>query len=251
MSTPLVEPGPALTGEQVARHTRTMGVAGIGEVGLRRLQRARIVVVGAGGLGSPALTYLVGAGVGHLTIIDNDVVELHNLQRQVLHDTAGVGRRKVDSAAERLRALDPSVSLTLLTDRLGPDTAEAVLAGHDLVLDCTDNVATRYAIADAAAALDLPVVWGAVSGAAGQVTVFRDSRGYGLRSLWPSAPAPSTITDVGAFGPLVGSIGALMASEAVKLVTGAGRPLMGRVLFVDALSGTTAEIPLAGGPWTA
>ena len=244
---PLVEPGPQLTSDEVARHVRTIAVAGIGDLGLRRLRAARVFGVGAGGLGSPALTYLVGAGVGHVTIIDNDVVELHNLQRQVLHDTAGVGRRKVDSAADRLRALDPSVSLTLLTDRLGPETAAGFLAGHDLVLDCTDNVETRYAIADAAAALDLPIVWGAISGYAGQLTVFHASRGFGLRDLWPTAPSPTAITDVGAYGPVIGAVGALMASEAVKLLTGAGRPLLGRVLFVDAMAGTTAEIPLAVG----
>lgn len=245
---PLVEPGPALTQDAVARHVRTMGVHGIGDLGQRRLLAARVFVVGAGGLGSPALTYLVGAGVGHLTIVDDDRVELHNLQRQVLHDTAGVGRLKVDSAADRLRALDPAVSLRLLPERLTDATASELFAGHDLVLDCTDNVETRFTIADAAAALDLPVVWGAVSGYAGQVTVFRASQGYSLRSLWPQAPTPTRIQEVGAFGPLVGAVGALMASEAIKLITGAGRPLLGRVLFVDAMAGTTAEIPLHPAP---
>lgn len=242
---PLVEPGPPLTPAQVARHTRTMGVAGIGELGQRRLLAARVAVVGAGGLGSPALTYLVGAGVGHLTIVDDDRVEVHNLQRQVLHDTPSVGRLKVSSAGDRLRALAPGVSLSLLPQRLTGASASGVLGGHDLVLDCTDNVDTRYLIADAAAALDLPVVWGAVSGHRGQVTVFWASRGYGLRSLWPEVPQPTTIDEVGALGPLVGVIGSQMATEAIKLITGAGRPLLGRVWYLDALAATTAEIPLA------
>lgn len=245
---PLVEPGPELSAAERERHVRTIDVAGIGAVGLRRLRAARVFVVGAGGLGSPALTYLVGAGVGHVTLVDDDRVEVHNLQRQVLHDTAGVGRLKVESAAERLRALDPSVSLTLLTDRLSDATASALFAGHDLVLDCTDNVDTRFTIADAAAERDLPVVWGAISGYAGQLTVLQASRGFGLRDLWPTAPSPTAITDVGAYGPVIGAIGALMASEAVKLLTGAGEPLLGRVLYLDALAGTTAEIPLAPGP---
>lgn len=242
---PLVDPGPEPTPAERARHERTIAVAGIGEVGLRRLRAARVLVVGAGGLGSPALAYLVGAGIGHVTIVDDDRVEVHNLQRQVLHDTAGVGRWKVESAAERLRALDPSVSLTLVTDRLTDAAASDLVAGHDLVLDCTDNVSTRFAIADAAAAVDLPVVWAAVAGHVGQVTVFWASRGFTLRNLWPTVPEPTTIEEVGAFGPMVGAVGSLMAAEAVKLVTGAGRPLLGRVLYLDALAGTTAEIPLA------
>lgn len=252
---PLVTPGPELTPAERERHVRTSSVAGIGETGMRRLRAARVCVVGAGGLGSPALIYLVGAGVGHLTVVDDDRVEIHNLQRQVLHGTADVGRRKVDSAAERLRALDPAVSLALVTDRLTDATAAEVFAGHHLVLDCTDNVDTRFVIADAAAQVDLPVVWGAVSGHFGQVTVFRASQGFTLQRLWPEAPAPTTIGDVGAFGPLIGAVGAQMAAEAIKLITGAGRLLLGRVLYLDALAGTTAEIPLdpltpQEHPWT-
>lgn len=225
-----------------------MAVAGIGTPGQQRLLDARVLVVGAGGLGSAALPYLVAAGVGAVTLVDDDRVEAHNLPRQVLHGAADVGRPKTDSAADRLRALAPDATLTLVTERLTAATASALLPDCDLVLDCTDNVPTRLALADAAAAAGVPVVWGAVAGAAGQVTVFDAARGFALRDLWPDAPAPARIDRVGAFGPLVGTIGALMASEALKLLTGAGTPLLGRILYVDALAGTTAEIPLRPRP---
>lgn len=240
----LAEPGPDLGPADLERHTRTIAVRGIGELGQRRLAAARVLVVGAGGLGSPVLSYLAAAGVGRIVVVDDDVVELANLQRQVLHTSADVGRPKVESAADHLRALNPGVDVVPVRTRFTGPLPDGSADPH-LIVDCTDNVPTRLAIADTAAALDVPVVWGAVAGSAGQVTVWWASRGYALRDLWPEDPSPGTIADLGALGPLVGVVGAHQAIEAVKLLTGAGEPLLGRILHVDALTATVTEIPLA------
>lgn len=249
---PLVAPGPALTATQVSRYSRHLLMPTIGEGGQRRLLAARVAVVGAGGLGSPALLYLAAAGVGRITVIDDDVVDETNLQRQVLHATADVGRAKTASAVERVRALNPDVAITPVDRRLDPDNAVELLADHDLVLDGSDSFDTRYAVADACEVLGLPLVWAAVFRTEAHVTVFWTAApeglpAPGLRDLFPTPPAAGTVPacgDAGVLGPLVGQVGSMMASEAIKLITGVGAPLLGRVLFVDALGSTQREIPL-------
>ena len=190
--------------------------------------------------GMPNLAYL-----SQVQFIDNDHVEEHNLQRQVLHDMPHVGRPKATSATERLRLLNPDVDLRPVTQRLDADSASRLLAGHDLVVDATDNLATRFAIDDTCAALGIPLVWGAVQSTVGQVSVFWHAHGPGLRDLLAPDAAPlATIDTVGAFGPMVGMVGSAMAVEIVKLVTGAGTPLFGRVMYLDTLAGTASEVPL-------
>lgn len=245
MRIPLAAPVVELSPAERARYARTMAVPEIGEDGQRRLRAASVCVVGAGGLGSPVLSYLAGAGIGRLTVIDNDHVEEHNLQRQVLHDMPHVGRPKATSATEHLRLLNPDVDLHPVTERLEAGSASRLLAGHDLVVDATDNLATRFAIDDACADLGIPLVWGAVQSTVGQLSVFWHGHGPGLRDLVPADAVPlATIDTVGAFGPMVGMVGSAMAVEVVKLITGAGEPLLGRVLVLDTMAATASEVPL-------
>lgn len=249
---PLVAPGPTLTGGQVSRYSRHLFMPTIGEVGQRRLLAARVAVVGAGGLGSPALLYLAGAGVGRITVVDDDLVDETNLQRQVIHATPDVGRPKVDSALERVRALNPDIEVVGVSEHLDAATAAGILADHDLVLDGSDNFATRYAVADACDELGIPLVWAAVYRTEAHLTVFWPASpeglpAPGLRDLFPEPPAPGTVPacgDAGVVGPLVGQVGSMMATEAIKLITGVGRPLLGRLLFIDVLAATQREIPL-------
>ncbi|SOC56525.1 ThiF family adenylyltransferase [Ornithinimicrobium cerasi] len=246
---PLVEPGPDLTSAQVSRYSRHLLVPGMGIVAQRRLLAARVAVVGAGGLGSPILAYLAAAGVGHLTVIDDDVVDATNLQRQVMHATADLGRPKVESAAEFVRGLNPDVGVTTRQVRIVPGNAQELLAGHDLVLDGADNFPARYAVSDACVALGLPVVWAAVLRFDAQLSTFvpGGSEAVSLRDLFPVPPRPEDVpscAEAGVLGALVGQVGSIMAAEAVKLICGFGEPLVGRVLLVDALSQRTREVPL-------
>ena len=249
---PLVEPAPELTRAQRERYARHLLIPDIGELGQRRLLAARMAVMGAGGLGSPALLYLAAAGVGSVTIIDDDVVDLTNLQRQVIHDDASVGTPKVASAAARLRAQNPDVTVTQRAVRLTDENADEILAGHDLVLDGTDNFPTRYVVNDACARLGLPFVWASVFRTQAQVSVFwksppGDAVGVDLRDLFPTTPDPTTVPscgDAGVLGALTGQIGSMMATEAIKLICGIGDPLLGRVAFVDVLGVRQVDIPL-------
>lgn len=252
---PLVDPGPELSDADRERFARHDPIPAMGVVGQRRLRAAKVCVVGAGGLGSPALLYLAAAGVGTIGIVDADAVELVNLQRQVLHSTAGIGVAKAVSAAAALTALDPGIDITVHEVRLTEENAEQVLAAYDLVVDAVDNYPTRYLIADTCTALGIPVVWGAVRVTRAQVSVFwsrpRSSEGsptaITLRDLYPEPPDPSTwvtAATVGVLGAMCGQVGALMANEAIKLITGAGEPLFGRVWYLDAMTARVAEIPL-------
>lgn len=247
----LLDPGPPLTVEQRTRYARHLLLPMIGDLGQRRLLQARVAVVGAGGLGSPALLYLAAAGVGEITVIDDDAVDATNLQRQVIHDAMSVGLSKVDSAVDRVRSLNPDVTVVGRDVRLTAANAEEILAGHDLVLDGSDNFETRYAVDDACAALGLPLVWAAVYRTDAHLTTFwteaPGGAGVGLRDLFPEPPAPGTVPacgDAGVLGALVGQVGSMMANEVIKLVTGTGRPLLGRVLYLDSLLTTQREIPL-------
>ena len=213
----------------------------MGGSGQQALKAAKVLVVGAGGLGSPVIAYLAAAGVGTLGIVDHDEVSLSNLQRQVIHSE--IGANKAESAGRFAHALNPHVELVLHTERLEADSAEEVLGGYDSVLDGTDNLDTRRAVAAAAAKLGLPLVSGAVSMFDGQLTVFAPG-GPGFDALYPAeaddADLPSCEA-TGILGPLTGIIGTLMAMEAIKLLTGIGEPLIGRVLVYDGKGGRFSE----------
>lgn len=242
---PLVAPGPELTPDEIARYQRHLGLPEVGVEGQRRLKNARVLLVGAGGLGSPALHYLAAAGVGTIGLIDDDVVALSNLQRQVIHATSDIGRPKVDSAADRARALNPLVTVIQHRERLTAANALDLVAGYDLVLDGTDNFATRYLVSDAAEILRKPVVWGAILRFHGQLAVFWSGRGPTYRDLFPEPPDPASVpscAEAGVLGVLPGTIGTLMATEALKLILGRGTPLLGRLLVYDAFGAKLSSL---------
>ncbi|MCG7308571.1 ThiF family adenylyltransferase [Brachybacterium sp. ACRRE] len=248
---PLVAPGPPLTAEQAERARRQLSLPGFDETAQRRLAAARVLVIGAGGLGSASVPYLVGAGVGTIGIVDDDVVDLVNLHRQVAHRTADVGRPKTASLADAAHALDPAVRVHEHRVRLTALNALEVLSGYDLVLDGSDNYPTRYLVDDAARLSGIPLVWGAILQHHGQVSVAWHEQGPGYRDLFPAPPAPEDVVSCstgGVLPGLCGTVGTLMATEALKLICGVGRPLIGRVLVYDALSARTREIPFARDP---
>jgi molybdopterin/thiamine biosynthesis adenylyltransferase len=234
----------SLAPDETRRYARHLVLRDVGGAGQQRLKAARVAVLGAGGLGSPALAYLGAAGVGTIGIIDDDTVSLSNLQRQIVHATADIGSAKAQSAASFVAALNPHVTVIVHAERLTAATAPALFAGYDLVLDGTDNFETRQCAAEAAAALALPLVSGAVSMWDGQLTVFLPG-GRGFADLYPLAPDPADVPSceaVGVIGAVTGVIGTLMAMEAIKLLTGAGTPLAGRLLLYDGRAGRFTEL---------
>ncbi|MDO4887711.1 MAG: ThiF family adenylyltransferase [Actinomycetaceae bacterium] len=247
--------GPPLSPEQYARYSRQIMLPGFGERGQLRLLAARALVVGAGGLGSSALAYLAAAGVGTIGIVDDDAVETSNLHRQVIHDSAGVGAPKTASAAVHLRALNPDVHVVEHRLRLTDANARELIAGYDVVLDGSDNFPTRYAVDGACSELSIPEVWASILRYSAQVSVFwtgpraaaAGAPDVCLRDLFPRPPAPGTTPscgEAGVLGSLCGQVGSVMAGEAIKLLTGTGEPLIGRVLVMDALRSTYEEVPL-------
>lgn len=237
---------PPLSADETRRYARHLVLKGMGGAGQQKLKAARIAVIGAGGLGSPAIAYLAAAGVGQLGIFDPDQVSLSNLQRQIVHGMADIGRNKAASAGDFAAALNPHVALNLHPVRLEADTARTLLGGYDLVLDGTDNLATRRAVAAAAEALAMPLVSGAVSMFSGQVSVFAPHLG-GPRheSIFPPGASDEALPSCeanGILGPVTGIIGALMAMEAIKLVSGVGTPLIGRLLLYDGREGRFSEL---------
>jgi adenylyltransferase/sulfurtransferase len=253
---PLVEPVDHLSAFETLRTARQRRLPQLSELGQRRLANARVLVLGAGGLGSPALLYLAAAGVGTIGIVDSDDVEPSNLQRQIVHGQADVGRPKVDSAAERIAEIAPEATVIRHTDRLVASNAAEIIGGYDVVIDGTDNFPTRFLVNDTCARLGLPLVWASVLRFDAQLSVFwatppADSgvTGVHLRDLFPTPPAEGEVpncADAGVLGALCGQVGSLMATETIKLITGIGSPLIGRVLVIDALSGRFSEIPLSG-----
>lgn len=230
-----------LSPDETRRYARHLVLKGMGGPGQQALKRARVLVVGAGGLGSPVIAYLAGAGIGTLGIADHDTVSLSNLHRQVIHTEIGAG--KAESAGRFAGNLNPHVSIVVHAERLEADNAEAVLAGYDLVLDGTDNLATRRIVAATCEALGLPLVSGAVSMFDGQVTVFAPG-GPRFADLYPAEADDGDLPSceaTGILGPLTGVIGTLMAMEAIKLITGIGEPLIGRVLTYDGKGGRFSE----------
>ena len=248
---PLVDPAADLRPDEVERYSRHLIIPEIGAIGQRRLKNAKVLVIGAGGLGSPALLYLAAAGVGTLGIVDDDDVDLSNLQRQIIHGVADVGRPKIESARDAIKALNPLVDVRLHNVRLDASNALELFAGYDLILDGADNFATRYLVNDAAAILGKPYIWGSIFRFDGQVSVFWEQFGPTYRDLYPEAPPPGSVPSCGeggVFGMLCAAVGALMVTEAVKLITGVGRSLLGRLALYDALGGTWREIKVTKDP---
>ena len=237
------------------RYSRHLRLPEVGEAGQRKLESARVVVLGAGGLGSPAAFYLAAAGVGTLVIADDDVVERSNLQRQILHADDRIGMSKLDSAAHALHGLNPRVHLEGLRERVTSANVDALLDGADVVLDGADNFPVRYLLNDACVKLGIPLVYGAVQRFQGQVGVFDAGRQRGrapcYRCLFPQPPAPEdapNCSEAGVLGVLPGVVGMLQATEAIKLILGVGEPLFGRVLMFDALAMRFHETRLAPDP---
>jgi molybdopterin/thiamine biosynthesis adenylyltransferase/rhodanese-related sulfurtransferase len=248
---PLVEPVDELSESERARTARHIRLAQLGERGQRRLAAAHVAVVGAGGLGSPVILALAAAGVGTLTIVDDDIVESSNLQRQVIHSLATLGQRKVDGARAAVAGLSPQTRVVTRGTRLSEANAANLLRGADLVIDGSDTFDTREAVATATETLGIPLVWGTVQEFDGQVTVFWSQPPPGatpvrLADLYPSGSVGDvpTCADVGVLGALCLQIGSLMATEAIKLITGIGEPLLGRVLVIDGLRARQREVPL-------
>ena len=244
---PLVAPGPSLESEELDRYSRHILLPEIGVVGQRRLKNSRVLVVGAGGLGSPVLFYLAAAGVGTLGIIDDDHVEASNLQRQIIHSIADVGRRKVDSARDTIGSINPLVRVRTHPHRLSADNAVQLFEQYDLIIDGADNFATRYLVCDAAELTGKPCVWGSILGFGAQVSVFWSTTGPTYRDLYPDAPLPESAPscgEAGVLGMLCGVAGSMMAAEAVKLITGTGRPLLGRLSIFDLGEATWRELRL-------
>lgn len=253
---PLVDPGPELTAEDRERYSRHLLLGAIGEEGQRRLRAASVFVVGAGGLGAPILLYLAAAGVGRITVVDDDDVDLGNLHRQVIHSVPAIGRPKVESARDRLAELAPGVRVDAVRARLDALTVGELLEGHDLVLDGSDNFATRYLVSDACEIAGIPVVWGTIDRFRAQLAVFwsrppAPAEGVTLRDLYPAPPPPGSVpscAEAGVVGALPGTVGSMMAMEAVKLVTGAGRPLLGRLVLMDLLESTQRTVTIRPDP---
>ena len=246
-----MEPAAGLTSDEVERYSRHLIIPEIGALGQRRLKNAKVLVIGAGGLGAPALLYLAAAGVGTIGIVDDDVVDLSNLQRQVIHGVSDVGRPKIESARDAITELNPLVDVRLHNVRLDSSNALELFGGYDLILDGADNFATRYLVNDAAAILGKPYVWGSIFRFDGQVSVFWEKHGPTYRDLYPEAPPAGSVPSCGeggVFGMLCAAVGSLMVTEAVKLITGVGRSLLGRVALFDALGGSWREIRVAKDP---
>lgn len=242
---------PALTDDDRRRYARQTILPGVGEAGQRRLRAARVLVIGAGGLGSPVIEYLAAAGVGVLGIVDDDVVEESNLQRQIVHGVDTLGLPKVDSAAQAVARINPTVRVEPYPVRLTADNAVDLFTRYDLIIDGADNFATRYLVADAAELTGRPVVWGSILRFDGQASVFWPGHGPTYRDVFPEPPEPGAVpscTVGGVFGVLPGMIGTVMAGEAVKLVTGVGEPLLGRLLVLDAARGVWRTLTVSADP---
>src|SRR4051794_12532880 len=246
-----VEVPRSLTAEQRERYSRHLLVPEVGLEGQLKLLDAKVLCLGAGGLGSPIALYLAAAGVGTLGIVDDDVVDLSNLQRQVIHTTDRIGVPKVDSAEEAVKALNPDVNVVKYQTRLDASNIMEIIDGYDVVVDGVDNFPTRYLLNDASVRLGIPVVSAAILGFEGQLSVFKPFDGPCYRCLFPVPPPAELAPSCGAngvLGVLPGTMGLLQATEVIKLITGAGEPLIGRLLMYDALDATTTELKVRRDP---
>ncbi len=252
---PLVEPARELTREEVARYSRHLIIPDLGADGQKRLKNARVLVIGAGGLGAPSLLYLAAAGVGTIGIVDFDVVDESNLQRQIIHGVADVGRPKARSARESIAAINPLVRVRLHEFRLDSSNAVDLFKQYDLIVDGTDNFATRYLVNDAAVLAAKPYVWGSIYRFEGQVSVFWEDapggRGVNYRDLYPEPPPAGTVpscAEGGVLGIVCASIASVMGTEAIKLITGIGESLLGRLMLYDALEMSYRTIAIRKDP---
>ena len=235
---PLVTPAESLSVDEVRRYSRHLIIPDVGMTGQKRLKNARVLCVGAGGLGSPALLYLAAAGVGTLGVVDFDVVDESNLQRQIIHGQSDIGRPKAESARDSIREINPYVEVILHETQLDSDNALEIFAQYDLIVDGTDNFATRYLVNDACVLLGKPYVWGSIYRFDGQASVFWAEYGPCYRCLYPEPPPPGMVpscAEGGVLGVLCASIGSIQVNEAIKLIVGIGDPLAGRLMIYDAL----------------
>ncbi|HVW81800.1 MAG TPA: adenylyltransferase/sulfurtransferase MoeZ [Mycobacteriales bacterium] len=248
---PLVAPAAELTPQEVRRYSRHLIIPDVAMDGQKRLKNARVLCVGAGGLGSPALMYLAAAGVGTLGIIDFDVVDESNLQRQVIHGQSDVGRSKAQSAKESVAEINPLVQVNLHEERLDSSNVMRIFADYDLIVDGTDNFATRYLVNDACVLLNKPYVWGSIYRFDGQASVFWSEHGPCYRCLYPEPPPPGMVpscAEGGVLGVLCASIGSIQVNEAIKVLTGIGEPLVGRLMIYDALEMTYRSVKVRKDP---
>jgi molybdopterin/thiamine biosynthesis adenylyltransferase/rhodanese-related sulfurtransferase len=248
---PLVEPAAELTVDEVRRYSRHLIIPDVGMTGQKRLKNAKVLCVGAGGLGSPALLYLAAAGVGTLGIVDFDVVDESNLQRQVIHGQSDIGRPKAESARDSIVEINPYVNVIVHKERLDSDNAMQIFADYDLIVDGTDNFATRYLVNDACVLLGKPYVWGSIYRFDGQASVFWAEYGPCYRCLYPEPPPPGMVpscAEGGVLGVLCASVGSIQVTEAIKLITGIGEPLAGRLMIYDALEMTYRSVKVRKDP---
>ena len=219
------------------RYARHISLPDVGITGQKLIDDSRVLVVGAGGLGSPVLMYLAAAGIGHIGVVDDDAVDLSNLQRQIIHSESAIGRPKVESAKERINSINSAIKVTTWNARLSPDNAEEILCDWDIVIDGTDNIPTRYLVDDVCNMLGIPWIYGSIYRFEGQVSLFNYHNGPCYRDLFPEPPPLNTIpscAEGGVFGVLPGIIGSIQATEAVKIILGRGQSLSGKLLLYDA-----------------
>lgn len=248
---PLVEKGPALTVDEVRRYSRHLIIPDVAMAGQQRLMNAKVLCVGAGGLGSPALMYLAAAGVGTLGIVEFDTVDESNLQRQIIHGQSDIGKSKALSANEKIAEINPNVNVVVHEVRLDTDNVMEIFAQYDLIVDGTDNFATRYLVNDACVLLKKPYVWGSIYRFDGQASVFWAEYGPCYRCLYPEPPPPGMVpscAEGGVLGVLCASIGSIQTTEAIKLITGIGEPLIGQLMIYDALEMSYRKIKVRKDP---
>ncbi len=248
---PLVEKGPALTVDEVRRYSRHLIIPDVAMAGQQRLMNAKVLCVGAGGLGSPALMYLAAAGVGTLGIVEFDTVDESNLQRQIIHGQSDIGKSKALSAKEKIAEINPNVNVVVHEVRLDTDNVMEIFAQYDLIVDGTDNFATRYLVNDACVLLKKPYVWGSIYRFDGQASVFWAEYGPCYRCLYPEPPPPGMVpscAEGGVLGVLCASIGSIQTTEAIKLITGIGEPLIGQLMIYDALEMSYRKIKVRKDP---
>ena len=248
---PLVEPADSLSVDEVRRYSRHLIIPDVGMTGQKRLKNAKVLCVGAGGLGSPALMYLAAAGVGTLGIAEFDVVDESNLQRQIIHGQSDIGRPKAESARDSVLEINPYVQVNLHGERLDSTNVFELFSQYDLIVDGTDNFATRYLVNDACVLLGKPYVWGSIYRFDGQASVFWAEHGPCYRCLYPEPPPPGMVpscAEGGVLGVLCASIGSIQVTEAIKLLTGVGETLLGRLMVYDALEMTYRQVKIRKDP---
>ena len=247
----LVDPSPELSVPEVMRYSRHIIIPEVAMDGQRRLKNAKVLAIGAGGLGSPVLAYLAAAGVGTLGIVEFDVVDESNLQRQIIHGQSDIGHSKAGSARSSINEINPHVNVVLHEQRLDSTNVLEIFEPYDLIIDGTDNFATRYLVNDAAVLLGKPYIWGSIFRFDGQISVFWADHGPCYRCLYPEPPPPGMVpscAEGGVLGVMAGTIGTLQANEAIKLITGIGEPLVGSLMVYDALDSTFRKVKVRKDP---